>query len=109
MSNVSYNSLKMQPYFSSQLNVEDKRTIFRYRVRMERFGENFRGGAGSITCPLCNTHPDNQEFSFQCPVIRKEIEIEGNISDLYKEDIERNVIETILKIRNYRKLKLEKE
>ena len=39
----------------------------------------------------------------------KRIEIEGNIADIYKEDIETSAIETILKIRNFRKLKLERE
>ena len=109
MANVSYKTLKMQSYFTSMLKTEEKRTIFRFRVRMERFGENFRGGASSIICPLCFSHLDNQELSFQCPVIKKEIEIEGNISEMFKEDIETKAIQTILKIRNFRKLKLESE
>ena len=109
MANVSYKTLKMQSYFTSMLKTEEKRTILRLRVRMERFGENFRGGASSIICPLCFSHLDNQELSFQCPVIKKEIEIEGNYSEIYKEDIETKLIQTILKIRNFRKLKLESE
>ena len=76
MANVSYKTLKMQSYFTSMLKTEEKRTILRFRVRMERFGENFRGGASSIICPLCFSHLDNQELSIQCPVIKKEIEIE---------------------------------
>ena len=76
MANVSYKTLEMQSYFTSMLKTEEKRTILRLRVRMERFGENFRGGASSIICPLCFSHLDNQELSFQCPAIKKEIEIE---------------------------------
>ena len=39
---------------------------------MEKFGENVRGGATFIICPLCNTHLDNQDISFTCPVTRKD-------------------------------------
>ena len=78
----------MQSYFtSSVLKQEDKRTIFRYRVRMERFGENFRGGAPSILCLLCSSHQDNQEMSFHCPTIKNGIYIKGIISEIYKKDI----------------------
>ena len=110
MSNLQYSSLDIQSYFtSSQLKQEDKRTIFRYRVKMARYGENFRGGANSIPCPLCKNHLDNQEMSFICPIIKKEIDIKGNSSDIYKENIHQDSIETILKISSFRKRNLEKQ
>ena len=110
MVNLHYNSLNIQSYFTSEeLKTEEKRTIFKYRVRMANFGENYRGGAYSTTCPLCNLHLDNQEMSFQCPIIRNMIKVEGNISDIYKEDIEKQTIQTILKITNYRNNNLEKQ
>ena len=110
MVNVRYDNLKMQSYLlSSELKLEEKRTLFKYRVRMAKFGENFRGGARSIPCPLCNTHLDKQEMSFDCPSIRKEIDVKGNISDIYEEEIDTDTIQTILKIANFRKLKLENE
>ena len=106
MSNVHYESLDMQSYFtSSVLKQEDKRTIFRYRVRMERFGKNFRGGAPSILCLLCSSHQDNQEMSFHCPTIKNETDIKGNISEIYKKDISNDSIQTTLKISCYRKRK----
>ena len=65
MANVYYDSLSMQSYFSlDNLKIEEKKTIFRYRVRMENFGENYRGGLSLIKCPLCKLHPDNQEMAF---------------------------------------------
>ena len=110
MKNLHYNSLNIQSYFTSEeLKQEEKRTIFRYRVRMANYGENYRGGAYSTTCPLCHLHLDNQEMSFQCPIIRNMIAIEGNISDIYKEDIKKQTIKTILKITNYRNKSLEKQ
>ena len=108
MSNVNYTSLKMQNYLSrSDLTQEEKKTIFKYRVRMERYGENYRGGAPSIKCPLCHTHLDNQEMSFQCPIIRQEVDIKGNYSDIYNETIQSETIQTIVKITRFRKTTLE--
>ena len=44
MANISYNSLNMQNYFSrTDLTQQEKKTIFKYRIRMERFGENWGG------------------------------------------------------------------
>ena len=110
MTNITYKSLKMQNYFTRpDVEHQDKKTIFRYRVRMERFGENFRGGAESIQCPLCFSHLDNQEMSFNCPKIKQEIDIQGNISDIYEDDIPSSSIQTIMKISRYRTNKLEND
>ena len=110
MANVNYETLEMQSYFTNPtLKEDDKRTIFKYRVRMEKFGENYRGGLKLIMCPLCSTHPDNQAMSFQCPDIRKEIDVKGDISDIYKESIKQVTIKTILKITEYRKRRLENQ
>ena len=100
----------MQNYFSrSDLTHEDKKTIFRYRVRMERYGENYRGGASSITCPLCYTHLDNQELSFQCPIIGQNVEIKGNYSDIYNETIQIETIQTLVNITRYRRKTLDNQ
>ena len=103
MSNITYETLKMQNYFSRpDVQEQDKKIIFRYRVRMERFGENYRGGAESTQCPLCSTHLDNQEMSFDCPILNQEIDIKGNMSDIYEDDIKSESIQTILNISRYR-------
>ena len=110
MENVSYKELKMQSYFSSEQTTQNqKRTIFKYRTRMERFGENYRGGNGPAICPLCNLHLDNQEMSLQCPEIKKELNLSGNLSDIYKDDIKLEIIEIVTKISKFRKQKLEND
>ena len=48
-------------------------------------------------------------YIFRCPNISKEIYIKGNISDIYEEEIDADTIHTILKMANYRLLKLENE
>ena len=87
MKNVHYKKLEIQEYFeTTAISLEQKRTIFRWRTRMEKFGENFRGVKGPIICPLCKTHLDNQALSLQCPVIKKETNMDDtqrDIQDLY--------------------------
>ena len=77
----------MQTYFTSErINPDQKRRIFRFRTRMERFGENYRAGSTPATCPLCQLHYDNQEMSMTCPEIRKEVEVKGDMKDLFKDE-----------------------
>ena len=74
---------------------------------MEKFGENYRAGRGPVSCPLCSNHLDNLEMAFQCPVIIKEQTIKGKPEDIYKENIKLETVETIVKIVELRKQKLE--
>ena len=56
-----------------------------------------------MLCPLCGTHLDNQQLSMQCPVIKKNVTVKGDMSDIYKEDINIEIIQTISKISEFRK------
>ena len=69
---------------------------------MEKFGENFRGGQDCVICTLCGSHFDSQEMSFQCQVLKKNIEIDGCMNDLYEDNINIKVVETIERITKYR-------
>ena len=79
------------------------KTIFRYRTRMERYGENFHAGKAFAICPLCKLHIDSQDLCFQCPVIKEELKVEGDISNIYKEDIDRKVVKALTRISDYRR------
>ena len=49
MENLSYTDIKIQDYFNSdQMNNEQKRMLFKFRTRKERFGENFRAGNDDV-------------------------------------------------------------
>ena len=103
MDNVSYSELKMQNYLKDEnLKPKEMKTIFRYRTRMERYGENFRAGKAFIICPLCKLHIDSQELCFQCPVIKKELRVEGDISSIYKQNIDQKLAKAITRISDYR-------
>ena len=104
MDNVSYSELKLQKYFQNEnLKAKEMRTIFRYRTRMEVYGENFRAGKAFTICPLCKLHIDSQELCFQCPVIKKELQLVGDISHIYKENIDPNLARDITRISDYRR------
>ena len=104
MEKLNYKELKLQEYLKDgNLSQAEMKTTFRYRTRMENFGENYRGGRSQVVCPLCGTHLDNQQLSMQCPVIKKNVTVKGDMADIYKEDINIETIKTISKISEFRK------
>ena len=100
MKNIEYKELKIQEYFTLKgIKVEQLTNIFKLRTRMAPFGENFRGNRGSVHCPLCANHLDNQVLGFQCPAIRcEEKEIDIEVDDVYKETITLEVAEAATKL-----------
>ena len=108
MEKLEYKEIKIQNYLTREdINTKQKKIVFKYRTRMATFGENYRGGRSQVICPLCELHLDNQEMSYECPIVRSEITINGNISDIYREDMKLETVETITKISELRKLKME--
>ena len=109
MEKLIYKELKIQNYLlSDEIEYKQKQTIFRFRTRMERFGENYRAGKNRAICPLCHLHYDSQELSLQCPEIRKEMKVVGNIEEIYQEDIGKIIVGTLTKITEIRKNKIGK-
>ena len=108
MTNLDYNELKIQDYFLREdFKIEQKRILFKHRTRMAEYGENFRAGRDTILCPLCKLHPDSQEMGFRCPDIASNVEVRGNINDIYSDNTALETIETIERISEYRKQKNE--
>ena len=99
MENIVYPELKRQNYFSMRnISVEQARNIFKYRVRMAAYEENFRGNRASVACPLCHLHLDNQAMSFQCNEIRTRVQIKCDMNDIYTNDITLETACTITEI-----------
>ena len=108
MDNVTYRDLEMQDYFSSdQIDNNQKRTVFKLRTRMERFGENFRGGRDHVMCPICELHLDSQDLSLQCPEVRNEFNCTGDIREIYGEGMRKEIVQTISKVIEFRRNKIE--
>ena len=69
---IQYSEFKMQKYLELKTMTASKaKILFKFRVRMAPFGENFRGGATSTICPLCMLHPDTQSESFHCVELKR--------------------------------------
>ena len=110
MDNLSYNEHSIQDYFLSNLTSNSqKRMIFKYRTKMERFGENYSGGKAHVMCPICALHYDNQDLALQCPEIRKNVPADGNLKEIYSETIGHEIVETLTKVIKYRTMKIENE
>ena len=99
MVNLNYAELKIQEYFLKEdLDNNQKKTIFKLRTRMENFGENFRCGKAHVICLLCGLHRDSQDLCLICPIIRQEIRSDGNISEIYGNEIQNDIIHTVIKV-----------
>ena len=101
---LNYQSLKMQQYL--QLKTLTKReaiVLFKFRTRMAPFGENFRSGQVVKICPLCSSHVDSQEESFNCLTLKRFFSIEGNYKNIFSSNIPHELIKTLYKIYSYRK------
>ena len=65
---------------------------------MEDFGENYRQGKETKLCPLCNSHKDNEEESFYCKEVNEKVKVEGSFLDIFEEEINQSVVETLKEI-----------
>ena len=103
MANLHYTELVMQEYLKEKsITPLQAKIIFRFRTRMEKFSENFKGGKPTKQCPLCMTSKDTQNHSFQCQVLLKNIEMAGTPEDIYKPIISKETAKTIENIVKFR-------
>ena len=101
--NLSYNKLELEKYLILEnCTVEEAQIMFKFRCRMADFQENFRGGRGPQPCQLCGIHLDNQETSFQCPEILKQLVIKHSYSEIFKKNIPVELFQTISRINSIR-------
>ena len=76
MKKLYYIKMKMQEYLKTPgISKEQAQNLFRWRVRMSPFGENFRGGQEKVICPLCHNHMDSQSLALNCEEISKEVQL----------------------------------
>ena len=103
MKNLNYSELKLQPYLRS-LDSNLANCVFRFRLKMAPFSENFKGKGPVKPCPLCGVHLDTQAMSFQCSLIRSKLTLRENYKNIFKPKVSADMAKTlqeILKIREY--------
>ena len=110
MDNVSYSELAIQDYFLLPgINVEEIRSVFKFRTRMAPYGDNFRGNKDCVHCPLCSKHLDSQVLILGCPAIRKIFSIDCDIQDVYSDSVTIDTAKTLARILAIRKELMEQE
>ena len=104
LNDLNYTKLEMQRYLKLEnLTTIEAQALFRYRVRMANYGENFRGRNTSILCPLCNTHLDNQKMCFEnCQVLKKHITMSGSYNQIFNPSVPKDVVQTLMKMDKFR-------
>ena len=104
---LEYVELKTRNYLiAKNLNLDQKRLIFKYRTRTADYGENFRAGREMVICPLCQIHLDSQFLCLECPVIKKEVKEAHQIEDIYSDQISLKTVEVLQRIEAIRRGKL---
>ena len=108
MEQLEYNELGIKPYFSLEgLKITEIRELFKFRVRMSNFSENFRGRGGSEHCPLCNKHLDSQALIYQCPVLRRKVNLEADMSDIFTDEVKVESVKKLMETLRLREKLLE--
>ena len=108
MENVIYTELKIQDYLTSrELTTGQKRIIFKYRMRMADYSENFRGSSPPQPCRMCNFHRDSQTHSVICYETMKNVTSQGNYNEIFTKRIKIETAEMLEEITKIRKNKLE--
>ena len=100
--NLTYTHLEMQPYLHLEnMSKNEAVILFKFRTRMAPFGENFMGRQLSSNCPLCFTHVDSQEESFNCVALRKLVTIRGKYCDIFSNKFSEDLVKTLYNIYNF--------
>ena len=105
MENLQYTELKIQNYLENdQIKVDEARTLFKFRTRMMKCWGNFKGGRPPQNCPICKEHytVDTQEHSFECRVLKRMINIEGEYHDIFSNNINEKIARTVDRIEKMR-------
>ena len=103
MKNLQFIEFKIQDYLLLEtMNVSQARALFKFRVRMAPFGENFRGGQNNVIFPLCKMHPDGQEESFSCVQMKKVIDIKGDYKQIFGWKFSPELVKTVQNIYTFR-------
>ena len=104
MDDLHYKKLKMAKYLELEdISATEAKNIFQFRSKMADFKDNYGGTNYEIICNLCLSHTDTQKASFECPSIKKHIDIRGNYNDIMNGKIDKKLAETVTNIINLRK------
>ena len=103
LDNLVYTELRLQKYLKTDdIPVHEAKNLFRYRVKVADFKENYGNRYEDKVCPLCTIHMDTQTHAVQCVQVKESVSVNGNYSDTFKEVIPRNISKTLYDISKLR-------
>ena len=97
MKNLEYTELKQQEYLcNNNVPPHKARSLYRYRVRMDRVKRNYSHSYSNLDCPLCLGHEDRSDYLLQCDKIKENcVDVRENRSvkymDIYSSSVEKMV------------------
>ena len=96
MKNLFYPEFKLQDYLLlKNMNMSQAKALFKFRVRMAPFGQNFKGGQSMIVCPFCGNHADGQEESWGCKPINRIIDIQGDYEEIFGQPFSEQIVKSV--------------
>ena len=107
LDNLSYNDLKIRNHLVSTENtVKLAQILMLYRSRMAKYANNYEQSEGILDCKLCGNHPDQQEDVYECDFNKNRAMLNGSYSDIFREKINMDTIQTLEKIHKLRENRL---
>ena len=103
LTNLFYAEFKLQEYLLlKNMNACQAKALFKFRVKMAPFGQNFKGGQEIVLCPFCKMHPDGQEESWSCSKLNSIMSIQGDYKEIFGQTFSKEVIETVQNLFTFR-------
>ena len=100
--------LKTQSYCHIEgIRAQEVQNVFKFRTRMTKVAENYKGKEGGKLCPLCDKHVDNQENLFSCEVLKEKFKNEWEIENIYTNKVNIDVARNVTKFTKTRSKILE--
>ena len=96
MKNLFYPEFKLQDYLLlKKMTISQAKALFKFRVRMAPFGQNFKGGQSMIICPFCRNHVDGQEESWGCKSINRILDIQGDYKEIFGQTFSEKIVKSV--------------
>ena len=104
MDNIIYTNLELQKYLRTEnIPVNEAKNVFRYRVRVANFKENYKGKYQNTGCPFCFVHLDTQAHAFQCSKMKDELQINNvEYREIFSDKLSRNLSKILTEISKLR-------
>ena len=104
---LEYDELKIQGYLKNKdISVTQAQILLKFRTRMAKYENNYKGTTTNQKCKLCQNHSDNQEEIYVCDYNLQNINLCGNYEDLFKSDVDISVVKSLEALYKLRENKL---